>query len=272
MTITSHSSRSFYTPLLISLAGIVFASLAIAAYHLILVRFCLRRRRHRQLASSRWHLNQMPAGLDQKVLAAIPILCYSTNNVKGESFRVDQSECVVCLGELVEGDSVRLLPYCRHAFRVPCIDKWFSAHFNCPICRAPMAAAPIIMENPLPIEIQISAHVQGGDDGVDISASTLRSHVRSGGLPLHCAASGPLVVDRIDQQVATATVTQLEMTCVQRYLGIYRNSAWDGVAAVHPLRNSSILRCLGIIKVEDDYDEKGRLLWEDVIDINAGIG
>ncbi|KAF5473641.1 hypothetical protein F2P56_010241 [Juglans regia] len=91
---------------------------------------------------------------------------------------------------MVEADSVRLLPYCRHAFHVPCIDKWFSAHFNCPIYRAPMAAAPIIMENPLPIEIQISAHVEGGDDGVDnISASTLRRHVRSGGLPRHCPAS-----------------------------------------------------------------------------------
>ncbi|KAG7958103.1 hypothetical protein I3843_10G002400 [Carya illinoinensis] len=158
MTITSHSSRPFYTPLLISLAGMVFTFLALAAYHLILVRFCLRLRRHRQLASSRWHLNQMPAGVDQKVLAAIPILCYSTNNVKGELFRVDQSECAVCLGELEEGDSVRLLPYCRHAFHVPCIDKWFSAHCNCPICRAPMATAPIIMENPSPIEIQISVH------------------------------------------------------------------------------------------------------------------
>ncbi|GLT71786.1 hypothetical protein SLA2020_437810 [Shorea laevis] len=192
-------SGSFYTPLLISLAGIVTTSLAIAAYHLILVRFCFSRRRRHRL-----YLQQMPAGgqsatgVGQKVLDTIPILSYSTgNDVSGrEMFRGDQSECVVCLGELEDGEMVRLLPNCKHAFHVPCIDKWFLAHSNCPICRSPVAAAAaapaaapptFAIAKPLPVEFEgldvaqsnlSQFHGHGGDGVADVSASTSPS-VRS---------------------------------------------------------------------------------------------
>ncbi|XP_062166697.1 RING-H2 finger protein ATL52-like [Alnus glutinosa] len=150
MASESKPSGSFYTPLLISLAGIVATSLAIAAYHLILVRFCLSRgRRNRHLQPA-----EMFTGVARKVLDKIPILSYSTGNVSGDQmFREDQSECAVCIGELEDGEMVRLLPNCRHAFHVTCIDKWFLAHSNCPICRSPVAdAAPttFAIAKPLP--------------------------------------------------------------------------------------------------------------------------
>ncbi|KAL4190840.1 hypothetical protein AMTRI_Chr07g77740 [Amborella trichopoda] len=46
------------------------------------------------------------------------------------------TDCSVCLGELIVGEWVRRLPACRHAFHVPCIDKWFALHSSCPLCRA----------------------------------------------------------------------------------------------------------------------------------------
>lgn len=80
----------------------------------------------------------MEIGVEEHVLNAIPILCYSKKN--STLLRVDQSECVICLGELKEGNKVRLLPNCGHVFHVPCIDDWFLAHTSCPICRAPIIA------------------------------------------------------------------------------------------------------------------------------------
>jgi hypothetical protein len=193
----SHYSGSFFTPLLISLAGIITSSLVIVAYHLILVRYCLWRRRQQQLNNR--HLQQMPGdqskGVDQRILDTIPILSYSTK--KG----ADQIECVVCLGELEEGDMVRLLPNCRHEFHVPCIDKWFMAHLNCPVCRSPIVA-PIITPPVVPLAIEVeSVNVaqsspQGGDDhdhddagSGDVGvASTSRVQVESGGLLRHCVS------------------------------------------------------------------------------------
>lgn len=80
----------------------------------------------------------LSAGVEKKVLDDIPVLAFSA--VKGGDLylRLDQEECVVCLGELEDEDLVRLLPNCKHAFHVRCIDQWFLAHTSCPLCRSPI--------------------------------------------------------------------------------------------------------------------------------------
>ena len=205
----SHNSGSFFTPLLISLAGIITSSLVIVAYHLILVRYCLWRRRQQQLNNR--HLQEMPGGqskgVDQKILDTIPILSYSTK--KG----ADQIECVVCLGELEEGDMVRLLPNCRHEFHVLCIDKWFMAHSNCPVCRSPIVA-PIIPPPvvPLAIEVESVNVAQSSPQGV---ASTSRVQVESGGSLRHCVS---LVLPMEGKQRAMITglkrSVSLDQSCI----------------------------------------------------------
>ncbi|XWS66789.1 hypothetical protein CRYUN_Cryun05aG0231000 [Craigia yunnanensis] len=134
----AQSSGSFLTPLLISLAGVVVCSLAIVAYHLLLVKCCLRRgdQENARNPSIPTHNGGFATGVEHKILEIIPILSFSREKVK--EFRTDQTECVVCLGELEEGDTVRLLPNCRHVFHVPCIDNWFLAHSSCPVCRTPV--------------------------------------------------------------------------------------------------------------------------------------
>lgn len=74
-------------------------------------------------------------GLDPKLLETIPVVSHS-----GLESDVDRAECAICLGELEEGESVRLLPNCRHAFHVACVDRWFAGHTNCPVCRSPVVA------------------------------------------------------------------------------------------------------------------------------------
>ncbi|KAH7853515.1 hypothetical protein Vadar_003465 [Vaccinium darrowii] len=138
----SNLSKQVSTPLLISLIGIASTTLAIVIYHLITIKYCASRsRHHRQPTNAPPYSdseNSPSRGLDSKLLETVPVVSYSA--LKPDAFRIDQSECVICLSELEEGESVRVLPSCKHAFHVPCVDQWFTGHANCPICRSPIVA------------------------------------------------------------------------------------------------------------------------------------
>ncbi|CAA6664364.1 unnamed protein product [Spirodela intermedia] len=82
-----------------------------------------------------WYIKTV--GLDEMTIEAISVFPYK----KGEGL-VDGSDCAVCLGEFQEGEMLRLLPKCSHAFHIPCIDTWLRSHVNCPLCRAPIVAPP----------------------------------------------------------------------------------------------------------------------------------
>lgn len=43
--------------------------------------------------------------------------------------------CTVCLAEYHAEDTLRILPFCGHAFHAPCIDIWLQQHSTCPVCR-----------------------------------------------------------------------------------------------------------------------------------------
>lgn len=47
----------------------------------------------------------------------------------------NQSTCNICLEEFKEGDEVRKLNHCSHAFHKECIDRWLSRVASCPICK-----------------------------------------------------------------------------------------------------------------------------------------
>lgn len=71
-------------------------------------------------------------GMDRAALAAMPVLRFRADAHGGES----PAECAVCLSALQDGDAVRALPGCRHAFHAACVDAWLCARATCPVCRA----------------------------------------------------------------------------------------------------------------------------------------
>ncbi|KMT19778.1 hypothetical protein BVRB_1g008340 [Beta vulgaris subsp. vulgaris] len=70
-------------------------------------------------------------GLHQSVINSITVIRY-----KKEDGLIDGTDCSVCLSEFQHGESLRLLPKCKHAFHIDCIDTWLRSHTNCPMCRA----------------------------------------------------------------------------------------------------------------------------------------
>ncbi|KAM6551034.1 hypothetical protein CsatB_000842 [Cannabis sativa] len=45
-------------------------------------------------------------------------------------------ECPVCLMGFGEGEDVKALSECKHAFHSDCINPWLESNSNCPVCRA----------------------------------------------------------------------------------------------------------------------------------------
>ncbi|MQL96582.1 hypothetical protein Taro_029260 [Colocasia esculenta] len=94
-----------------------------------------------------WNIRTV--GLDEHTIGAISVVAYR----KADGV-VEGTDCAVCLGEFHEGEMLRLLPKCSHAFHIPCIDTWLRSHLNCPLCRAPIVAptsppvAPVAASDP----------------------------------------------------------------------------------------------------------------------------
>ncbi|GJN31421.1 hypothetical protein PR202_gb19817 [Eleusine coracana subsp. coracana] len=76
-------------------------------------------------------------GLRKEDLLALPVFVVVE---QGQGVSADERkkkmECAVCISELGDGDTGRLLPLCGHQFHAECVDRWFRSHVTCPLCRA----------------------------------------------------------------------------------------------------------------------------------------
>ncbi|KAL9332023.1 hypothetical protein ACSQ67_001633 [Phaseolus vulgaris] len=146
--------NSYVTPLIISTAGIVCSTVAIAVYHCILWRYFVRTQiaQHRDNTTNTSYVKS--EGVHEEILNKIPVFSISTQtNSAVIAIHLDQNiECSICLGQWEDEDVVRLLPSCYHVFHKSCIDSWFMDHANCPVCRSPITfdcelALPIASQN-----------------------------------------------------------------------------------------------------------------------------
>lgn len=83
------------------------------------------------------------AGLKKRALMRIPVAVYRTAERAAGA-----TECPICLAELVDGEKVRVLPKCKHAFHVKCIDSWLASHSSCPTCRCSLLDWTVVEPEP----------------------------------------------------------------------------------------------------------------------------
>ncbi|KAF0927867.1 hypothetical protein E2562_036790 [Oryza meyeriana var. granulata] len=73
-------------------------------------------------------------------------------------------ECAVCLARFDDADLLRLLPRCRHAFHLDCVDRWLESKASCPLCRARVDAD----DAALGLKYASSARFDGEEAGRDL--------------------------------------------------------------------------------------------------------
>ncbi|XP_019092678.1 PREDICTED: RING-H2 finger protein ATL72-like [Camelina sativa] len=82
-------------------------------------------------------------GIKKRALEQIPVGLYGSGNIDMKA-----TECLICLGDFVDGEKVRVLPKCNHGFHVRCIDTWLVSRSSCPTCRQ-----SLLVEQPSPMAV-----------------------------------------------------------------------------------------------------------------------
>jgi hypothetical protein len=152
------SSGPVFSPLVIAIIGVLAIAFLLVSYYTFVSRYCgtfgsfrgrvfssnsgggARRRGNGGGGSSggqgqsrsqeSWNISPS-TGLDETLISKITLCKYKRGDAS-----VHTTDCSVCLGEFRDGESLRLLPKCSHAFHQQCIDKWLKSHSNCPLCRS----------------------------------------------------------------------------------------------------------------------------------------
>lgn len=161
-----------FSPLVIAIIGILASAFLLVSYYALITKYCgnsvstrADNNQHSDEGMEEEDQNLDPShhepwlmstnGLDEAVIKAITLVKYK----KGDGL-VGSSMCSICLGEILEDDTLRLLPKCSHAFHVACIDTWLKSHSNCPLCRANIVSTFAHPSSPpqLVVDIAIQPH------------------------------------------------------------------------------------------------------------------
>ena len=70
------------------------------------------------------------SGIERTVVESLPT--FKFGSLRGQK---NGLECAVCLNGFEDPEVLRLLPKCKHAFHMECVDMWLDQHSSCPLCR-----------------------------------------------------------------------------------------------------------------------------------------
>ncbi|KAL8089509.1 hypothetical protein AgCh_039109 [Apium graveolens] len=73
-------------------------------------------------------------GLNAAAIDSIPNFLHgSVSSISSIGF---DEECSICLAMFEDGERVKVLPECLHAYHSDCVDKWLTNKSSCPLCRS----------------------------------------------------------------------------------------------------------------------------------------
>ncbi|KAI4344501.1 hypothetical protein L6164_011720 [Bauhinia variegata] len=180
---TGQQKFHFFNPSVAVVVGVLTSMLSLTFLLLLYAKHCKRGnaaalpgfRRNQNSRGPPPSAARKNSGINRGVIESLPIFRFGS--LSGEK---DGLECAVCLTRFESTDVLRLLPKCKHAFHVECVDTWLDAHSTCPLCRCRVDPEDIllveddkILRNNQPIPAVQEDHdpeetdIEAGTNGLD---------------------------------------------------------------------------------------------------------
>ncbi|MCL7032560.1 hypothetical protein MKW94_029348 [Papaver nudicaule] len=114
------------------------------------------------------------SGIDKTLIESLPFFKFSA--LKGSKQGL---ECAVCLSKFEDSEVLRLLPKCKHAFHINCVDQWLESHSSCPLCRHKVQAEDLSMfklSNSSRLSINLSSLDLRADSNIELFVQREQDH------------------------------------------------------------------------------------------------
>ncbi|KAK6921219.1 Zinc finger, RING-type [Dillenia turbinata] len=116
-----------------SIAVIIAVLTILFSFTFLLLLYAKHCKRSNAASDSRGALQSAArknSGVDRTTVESLPVFRFGSLRGQKEGL-----ECAVCITKFEPSEVLRLLPKCKHAFHVECVDTWLDAHSTCPLCR-----------------------------------------------------------------------------------------------------------------------------------------
>ena len=80
------------------------------------------------------HLGLVQSRMQPASANVIKRLDTETYHQSQSQIPADNANCVICLGEYVDGELLKYMPTCRHHYHAQCVDQWLHVNNTCPLC------------------------------------------------------------------------------------------------------------------------------------------
>lgn len=131
----SRGSPSPFRPSIAIVVAILTIIFSIVVMLLLYVKHCKREAAFGTTVAGGGFMHSLSfrknSGIDRTVIESLPVFRFGS--LRGQ--KAEGLDCAVCLNKFESSEILRLLPKCKHAFHVECVDTWLDAHSTCPLCR-----------------------------------------------------------------------------------------------------------------------------------------
>ncbi|XP_051131167.1 E3 ubiquitin-protein ligase ATL42-like [Andrographis paniculata] len=170
----AQDSIANFQPSLAVVIGMLSIMFSLTFVLLLYAKFCHRassvHNLTHQIQDSLVRSRSRISGVDKTVVESLPFFRFSS--LRGSR---DGLECAVCLAKFEDVEVLRLLPKCKHAFHIDCIDQWLEKHSTCPLCRHKVTAEDL---SHLSFSTSLRFLTGAGADSIRLDSNNLELHVQ----------------------------------------------------------------------------------------------